>query len=479
MGSRHAVPLVLAVAFGLAACENSLGPESVRSIEIAIDRTTLTEGEHTSIGVSASDIDGGSISGSEVTWISRDPSTVRVEDGALIAVAPGVTTIVADVRGARDSVRIRVRFAALARGDIGVRLQGSGGVRNASDGYTVTYRRLTLDDFPSGPFHTSIQTRLSDGAVSNTGAADAVFAESDTLVMVIFHDPPEVGARQFDAFEPDTLNGTFILRGAEGALVRIVDSDDPLRTEIYTPVGDVDLEIDEVVFPDEPGLGGGLMRGAVAFEAAGIVMRLDTAAHTVSIEGPASDTTLHVYVEFETDLYEMLTGSARVELTQNGSTVRRFSSASAWMRAGGAEFTLAAPTEPQTGELPTELLSMYTRIEATGAGTIPVQALDGDTFDWMAGAPGTWSYLRTFPVNQTVLHDDDVTGHGYSTGSQVTLTEYRAPTGTLFGLMRGIYEISYAMRDENNEPTGKTIESTTEFLLPIQPTCGLGDPDCS
>jgi hypothetical protein len=467
---RTSVGLLFTVV--LAACDHSLGPDSVRSVAVEVNRTTLVEGESIGISVFATGIDGGTISGSEVTWISRDPTTVRVEDGSLFAVAPGVTRIIVDVRGARDSVRIRVRFGGLSQGEIGIRLQGEGGVRHATDGRTFMRRVLTLDGVPSFPPRTEITTSLGQTDVpSDSGIIPPIFVQPDTLVWITFGGDPTVGARQLPPFEVDTLDGTLIFRGSEGAMVRISDPENSFRTELFAPVDFVDLEIDEVIMPAEPGGQGGLLRGTVAFEAAGLIIEYDTTNQRVDIIGPASDETLRVYAEFVTDLFESLSGTAILSATTDGVTSSGFTGGAAFSINNGLEFHLSVVTPADDPDR--KLIVLRTRLEATSDGSVAVGTLDADTFDPTMGPSGTWSYATIFSTAQGHLTEDDVTRYGYSTGGEIVLTEYRAATAKTYGLVRGTYGITYALRDRTNMPTGETMEATAEFLLPIRPICGF------
>lgn len=476
MGPRRVAALALTLSVGLAGCENSLGPDSVRSIQVDIDGTTLVEGGSTGISVSATDVQGGSISNSEVTWISRDPTTVRVEDGQLIGVAPGVTTVVADVRGARDSVRIRVRFANLARGEIGVRLQGDRGIRQATGGTTYVRRFLNAAGLPTTGAITSIRTYVGEDAESATGTVNPL-AATDTLVWITYSGEPQIGPRRLGSFVLDTLNGTLVLTGGEGAIVSITDPAQPLRTEIYTPVGGVDLEIDAVTPPAQPGIqDDGVLRGAVAFEAAGVVIEQDTTTHTIRIVGPASETTLRVYVEFETAYYEWLYGRADVTLTMAGmtSSIGNIGSAARIDGITHLRFTaLGAPVNSGTQER----VLTETQIDVNSAGTVTIQGLDGDTFDPTSRPDGNWSYATLYPAEQNVLRPEDLTGYGYSTDGAFVFEEYTPPGSHTFGMMRGTSSVVYELRDPDNNPTGETFEVTTEFAYPIQPLCGLF-PSC-
>lgn len=292
------------------------------------------------------------------------------------------------------------------------------------------------------------------------------------------HDPA-VGTRQLSPLVLDTLQGTLILKGGDGAIVSIRNPDQPLLTEIFTAVENIDLEIDHVTLPAEPGTqSDGVLRGSVAFEAAGVVIERDPGTHTVRIVGPASESTLRVYVEFETSLYELLVGRAQVRVTMDGNTFSIGTGGGARIVEGGAHYHLSGIAPTPDGGFDGDRILFQTRVEATGPGTVSFETLDGDTFDPRVGASGTWSYASMLPGNLNVAREEDITGYAYSTGGEVVLAEYRAPTSTAFGLMRGISTIAYELRDEENAPTGDTFEATTEFVLPIEPLCSPFAPPC-
>ncbi len=86
----------------------------VASTAIAPKSVTLDLGGTFQFTATARDGAGNTLSGRQTTWTARDPAIARVDSGGLVrAVAAGVTFIVADVEGVRDSAEVTVSAPAL------------------------------------------------------------------------------------------------------------------------------------------------------------------------------------------------------------------------------------------------------------------------------------------------------------------------------------------------------------------------------
>jgi len=266
-------------------------------------------------------------------------------------------------------------------------------------------------------------------------------------------------------------------QGPDGALLQAHRFHLPQRTELFLPVDGVDLVFDEVDLPQEDGAIGGKLRGAVAFEAAGVIVTVDQSTNQPTVSGPVGDSTLSVYVEFETNVVDWIIGMAEVGVTQDNLSVDQLSNGQAMLLGGSVDFLLSIGIGQSMGSLPVEVATIRTHGLFSGPGTFDIGSIT--PVDFTTSDPtrdpdvpaGPWAALAMREIISDANSEPPLQTTGYSTSGTITVTEYRAPTDDRFGMITGSYRISFTLFGADGVPTGGTLDATAEFALPIVPPC--------
>lgn len=230
----------------------------------------------------------------EIEWLSRDPSTFSMRDGVVTGLFPGIAWAVARHGKVVDSVRIVVRFADLAPGEVGVRI-GSERAAHRLNGL-MSYVDLISEE---GILHRSTSIVVSSGPppVIDDHCCRLL---GDTLLQVIFMALPTTGIRMLQP--PVTTIETRATRmlvrtGPDDALLMLRDPDGRMR--FYVPIKPALLQFTRVEIPPSqpPGVPGGVVEGRIAFEAAGVYESYGPPAGE-TFYTPIGEQTTTIYAEF-------------------------------------------------------------------------------------------------------------------------------------------------------------------------------------
>ena len=275
----------LALALAATGCSGSIdGPRGT----LVIDAGTAEVAEGGTLVVRTT-FEGRVLGANEVEWLSRDPSTLSVRDGVVTGNFPGVAWAVASHGRVTDSVQIVVRFAALAPGEVGMRI-GSERAAHRLDGVA-----LFTEYTQQGTVYQSTSLIVSSGGppVIDDRCCRLL---GDTLLQVIFMALPTPGIRtlQPPVTTIETRLGERLVRtGPDDALLMLRDPQQRMR--YYVPIKPMLLQFTRVEMPTTQPLG--IVEGRVAFEAVG-VYESSGATPGELVYTPIGDRTTTIYAEF-------------------------------------------------------------------------------------------------------------------------------------------------------------------------------------
>jgi hypothetical protein len=446
---RKHLMLLAACALTSAACtENGTGPGS--ELQILAPEQELVEGTQMTLSVTA----GGQPLGSrEVSWSSSDSTTVKVTNGVIRGVAPGVAYVRARSGMSRDSVEISVRFAQSAIAGMAIRIAGE-------TSEIVRLKGVGMITQPIGIERRHLQIRAGS---ESEGEAIPGLGMGDSLLFINFPGPIAVGTAILNPTNVDWPSWGFA--GDSGAFFEIRDSGSRLR--FYFPVTSPRLEIREIQLPAEPGNVAGLITGSIWFEAAGIVSDFNETTRQSFIE-PLSDTTIAIYAEFVTPIYHVLTPRMAASV-EGGPDAGTFAAGgAAVVNEGGLSLRLhgISPTS-QTSENGVTMLQGSVWVPSPAVGTTSIGVADASVLTDSIGAPNAWARLSSVRNEFGTLLP---ALHSFSESGTIAISSYQAPTQTAFGQVEG--EVTTVLR----YPPGASAQGTTtlkwRFLMPVNPLGG-------
>jgi hypothetical protein len=441
--------LSIATLVTLTACTGSdaatgLARPNADDFRLTASATELAKGEALTLRITSGGV---AVDARAVTWETRNARALSVTNGVVRALAPGMGYIVARSGQLADSISLAVRFSGALGG--GAVFQ----VGADDNPIRLSGLALQLESLRSDYKSTDIIAH-SRGAEAALSALDAAFS-GDSILSIHLPRQLEVGRHALGAF---TVEHTTSLRisGDEGVYLRLKDGN--LRWRMYFAVGTSTLEITSVQLPAAMGNIPGKLTGRVQFDAAGFVHSIDDrGAQRLT---PISDRVVPIYAEFSVDIYRHPISGLAAEIGGRYSGTARM--------GGAGAMDAVALTAYWNGLLnvgtPNE-----TFIEASlrvGAPAVGSFVLSNST-----GAPATLSmqfakFVRTPPGNDPSGQiKDPITGMASS--GTVTITEFRAPTGDNFGVLRARLNATVDF------PAGSPATvSITDLVLPIVPLKG-------
>lgn len=300
--SRRSLSALFALlSFG---CSDPSTPGSTFSI--GEDEVLLLVGEHLTLDFSAGE--------GMALWSSRDPSTVEISEGMLVARAPGVTWVYGIGGDARDSVRVTVRSADLPSGIVRVRVQDDEGVRADIDGWSVWNRKLS--------------DRVCCTAEQIIGETTVGGDDPSGSLGVRFHGRPDftdiAGHPDRRTVPGYTLAGTpdeFYLAGDEGMVLYMPSDRGSTFRRMYVPADSFELTTlsdPAEAFPEGDDLGTGVLtngrfRGTASFDAASFLVEFPEFGKQRIVD-QLEDTLVSVFVEFDATLHKWLIGDGSLDL---------------------------------------------------------------------------------------------------------------------------------------------------------------------
>lgn len=439
--------LLAACTLAAAACsDNATGPGS--EFEINAPNRHIIEGQQMTLSVTAG---GQPVAASDVDWSSSDPTTVRVTDGVVRGLAPGLAYVRAGRGLSRDSVEITVRFAQSATGGMALRIAGTGGevVRMRGAG-TITQ--------PIGLTRQHLQLRASNSPFE-ASVPRAGFG--DSLLFINFPGPIGVGVASLNPLVVEWPTFQFI--DASGAFFRIRDSGTRMR--FYAPVTPARLEITSIELPAEPGSVAGLITGSISFEAAGLVTDVDEQTHTSYI-APLTDTTVRIYAEFVTPIYHVLT--PRISLSLEGGPDAGVIGAGggAAVNAEGLSIWLSGSPANSSEEI-ARIFQGSIWLPSPAVGTTTIMTADAAMLTDSIGAPDAWARLSAMTLTNG---EPGAPLHAFSESGTVTIVGYQPPTRTGFGQVD--LELTATLRYPADAPVQGTTTLRTRLLFPVNPLDG-------
>lgn len=111
--ARHPLRNLLIVSGAVlaSACNNSAGPEPVRSVVISPDTALVAVGSTRQLSAEAFAAGGKLLTGRQVAWSSTDSTKLRVSQSGLVsAIAPGAAQIIAAAEGRADTANAMARY---------------------------------------------------------------------------------------------------------------------------------------------------------------------------------------------------------------------------------------------------------------------------------------------------------------------------------------------------------------------------------
>ena len=472
---RIAISLAAAAAGAatLGACSDAVGSTPSSALEVTAATPRLVEGGSVTLDVT---VDGRPIGAGEVSWESRDPSTVTVQNGVARGVAPGVTYVVARRGEASDSARLTVGFRELRANIVGIRVSGAG-----SAPIQLAGGALYVEDISPGahPDH-GILFATSAPAGSSFDAA----TQADSVLSILL--PPgrmSVGTTVIDPVQvttsPDvalvatgpTITALWVREGEDGP------GGTPFDRRVYVPVTRGTLELTTVQFPSVPGRVAGTVRGIVSFEAAGL--NIHYGAGGTQTATPIGDQTVMVYAEFSMPLYHELVAEGSPITLAGGPTPGTYAAqARASFADGGVTIDVPAVLGTTVNSLASET-RIWIPSPAVGTHAVdaaPTSAIgDGSNVKWWVGdtTGGAKPWARHFAATLDVMNFERIgqESNALSTGGTITITEYTAPGADTYGRLAGTLSIELGYW-RNGAFTGERTTLTNGFAIPIAPLNG-------
>ncbi len=424
---RLSFGLALGVMLPAAACTD-LGPGS-GVLEIQAAATELVEGETLTLGAT---IRGQLVSPESVSWSCDDSTTLHVAEGLVTGLAPGAAWVWAQQGMFRDSVAVIVHFDEIGMGEIALRFRGS-------------------------PTRRYIPGRMTLWENAETRAQHTVLGgwEDDHGMFLRMPGAPEPGARLIAPFHVNT--DPFYLSGDEGVYLTFEES---RGQQFWVAVNDSPLEITAVPeWPLLPGLGGSV-EGRVSFETAGLLVSYSPGG--VEHIEPLTDTTVVVFAEFVVPLEYKLSGRSRLDLWGGPYEAQALqgSGHARPVEGGLALRVVTSHPDLMRGRVEADVWVPEVSLGASDVGEAPPAALTDPDY----GAT-SWATLH---VSQDT--DDAVNAYALSRTGAVAITEYQAPQGEAYGLVRGMFEVNMEYYDPvSGTFTGESTRMVCEFAVAVMP----------
>jgi hypothetical protein len=449
---RRIVALAACLLSAGACTDNGTGPGS--ELQIEAPSRQLVEGQELTLAVLAG---GQRVEARDVAWSSSDPTTVRVTNGVVRGVAPGVAYVRARSGLARDSVEINVRFSTAATAGMAVRIAGT-------SSEIIRMRGAGMILQPIGLTSQHLQLRAGN---SRFEASLPLAGEGDSLLHVNVPGPIAVGVTTLNPLVVDWPS--FHFTGGSGAFFRIRDNSTRIR--FYAPVTPPRLEIHSIQMPSEAGNVTGLITGSIWFEAAGLVTDYDE-ERMVSSLLPLADTTIAVYAEFVTPIYHILTPRISLSLTGGPDAEPILTGAVARVNGGGLSIELNG-YPASSGATVTKIFQGSVWIPSPHVGTVTIGQADARVLTDSIGAMSAWARFSSRPLVEGV---PGTPLHAFSESGTMTISAYQAPTNTGFGRIDG--QLTVTLRYPADAPVQGSTVLTAQFALPVNPLQGhpLDDP---
>jgi hypothetical protein len=438
--------LAICAVTGTACTDNGTGPGT--EFQITAPATEVIEGRELTLSASAG---GQPVDARDIQWSSSDPSTVRVTNGVVRGMAPGVAFVRAGTGVSRDSVEITVRFARSATAGMAVRIAGETNEVIRMEGAGMILQ-------PIGLASRHLQLRAGSDPLEESVPGGGI---GDSLLFINFPGPIAVGTATLNPTVVDWPSWSFPENS--GAFFEIRDSGSRLR--FYFPVTPPRLEITDIRFPAEPGNVTGLITGSIWFEAAGIVTDFDETTRQQYVK-PLSDTTVAIYAEFVTPIFHVLT--PRISMSVEGGPDAGVIAGGGAAVLNGGGLSLRLHGYPAgTGEDITKIFQGSLWIPAPAIGTTSVASVDARVLTDSIGAPVAWARLSSMPLSNG---SPGTQLHAFSESGTVTISDYQPPTRTGFGRVEG--EIAITLRYPPDAPVQGTTVLKARFLFPVNPLDG-------
>lgn len=392
------------------------------------------------------------------TWSSRNPYAVAVDVGVVTAEHNGMAWVTAEYRGARDSVRVTVPFAADVHDGIALSL-GTEAEPLVLNGMTWVYQHLAA----TAPY-TVVNAAPGPDVLTDLEGED--FPLPDTLVRIFADGLLEPGTHTFPGMTIDAAeDGTFAL-GGQGAMVWVLRPEDPSVVELWLPVAGVEVQIDELILAGEEGPATGRMAGRLAFEAAGLVVKWDEAPGRVV--GQVATETRMMYGEFDLPLRRRPLGFADVAVTGGPAPMeaRRITVARSALHDGAVMLRFL-------GSSANWFFGTHVRLGEPAVGDFALPAVDPASFTTGAAfsGPATW----VWSVGEAIAGDQATPQLvGYGESGSVSITEYTPPDDVTFGRIIGTLEAQEAVYTEAGFAGTRTV--TVDFTAPLQPLSQYFEP---
>lgn len=419
--------------FGLSACGED-GPAApspaVASLQIVAD-TVFAVGVPSTLGLVAAAADGSPIPSPEVTWKSLDGQVATVsEDGILTALLPGPLRVTVTAGTVSDTLTARASMPALELGAVVGWVSGSAGVKAiAWSGQATAYDVMAGDDGDRSRI-----LMVSQGAI---GSRDSVAYLGLGTALPAGSEP--IDAYPLDGSQPTGVGASLVL-GESG-----VDLE-----AFYSLPGGV-LTLDEVEYPDRPGLEFGEATGLTHYRA----LRYDLSPGTAP--APTTDT-VEVYLEFRVWLQHLL--RARVSATFSGGPIdgtTTVTDGQGYREGSRLEMWWDSDLDGVVGH-PWPWEAQQAFVSTAAVGTRALQTITPDEYLDADQWPETFA---------TIFYRDDPRA-AFSTGGSVTIDRYLAPTTSFFGEVEGTLSAQHELWDDAG-PTGEMVWSEATFSIPLNP----------
>lgn len=394
----------------------------------------------------------------EATWTSRNPYAVAVDVGVVQAEHNGMAWVTAEYRGARDSVRVTVPFAADVQDGIAFSL-GTEDEPLVLNGMTWVYQQLAA----AAPYTVM---NAAPGADVLTALEGEDFPLPDTLVRIFADGVLEPGSHTFPGMTIEAASdGTFAL-GGQGTMVWVLRPDDPSVVELWLPVAGVEVEIDALSLAAEEGPATGRMVGRLAFEAAGLVVKWDETPGR--IVGQVGTETRMMYGEFDLPLRRRPLGFADIAVTGGPAPMdtRRITVAQSTLHDGAVMLRFL-------GTHGDWFFGTHVRLGDPAVGDFALPGVDPETFTTGAAFSGPASWV--WSVGEAIVGDQATPQLvAYGESGSISITEYTPPDDVTYGRIIGTLEAEEAVYTETGFAGTRTV--TANFTVALQPLSQYFDP---
>lgn len=462
----------VAMAVCVAGCEDPAGVSGNATFAITVDQMVLAVGGHQAVPMEGAD-QGRTLGPGDVTWTSSDTTTAVVDDGTVVAKAPGVVWVYGQAGRARDSVRVQARVTDLAEGEAVTRVQRAQG----GEPYRFHARAGVMESLVGGfPTMTGIglsadSLGLPSGAAPAGSAgpnavapplADVVVAQLVSALTVRLPGKPKLGTTYLG---PTLFYHSQPFFGSDGGVQvdRLTDKSPSEEYEVWVGVDHPELDIDGLIegTPLQPGR----LQGSLSFEAAGFLTQSPEWSLT-----PLSDTTVRVYAQFDIPIYYSVTGGGTLTTAGPFGSGTTTTTAQGTMVADeGLRASMNAvmpPTEDETSSSISLHLEVWLPTPSVGDVSLPpsggeiVSAQPGGATPWMRA-------ILARPVQSPDSLEAALT-RAVSRSGVFTIAEYTPPSSTTMGLLKGHFQVEMEVWD-GTALTGTTFTLSGDVTLPFYP----------